>query len=124
MSVSPGLLATPTQALIAVRAAVGAFLLYYLNTRPVLEFFERDTKEGALNYGWGRILYGLWTIMRVAQPYFPQMPGRSRGFATPPPTITSAVAILIGMFVFAWGLRAGIVPRRVSGSSCASAGSV
>jgi drug/metabolite transporter (DMT)-like permease len=39
VSLYPVFLATPTRTLLAVRAVLGAALLYYLNTRPVVEFF-------------------------------------------------------------------------------------
>ena len=108
----PGFQATPAHALLAARAVLGVFLLYYLNTRLLLEFFCRDTKETGPKYGWGRILYGLWMITSNIQPHLPQIAiqDRSNGIAPTPPTIANAVMILIGISVLAWGVRAGIVP--------------
>jgi len=42
VSLSPALLTTPAHILLATRAILGAALLYWLNTRPVVEFFKRD----------------------------------------------------------------------------------
>jgi hypothetical protein len=43
VSLSPALLPTPAHILLAARAVLGPALLYWLNTRPVVEFFKRDS---------------------------------------------------------------------------------
>jgi hypothetical protein len=42
VALSPALLTTPAHILLAARAVLGAALLYWLNTGPVVEFFKRD----------------------------------------------------------------------------------
>jgi len=106
-----GFWTTVAHGLLAVRALLGLFLLYYLNTRPLLEFFYRDTKQAGANYGWGRILCGSWIIVNSIRSHMPLIGVRNPSrLATTPPTIATVVTILIGASVVAWGVRAGIVP--------------
>ena len=108
---SPGFWTTLAHGLLAARALLGLFLLCYLNTRPLLEFFYRDTKEADPKYGWGRILFGLWILVSNYQAHIPAMGLRNPSrLATTPPTIATVVMILMAVLVLAWGVRAGIVP--------------
>ena len=109
---SPVLLTVPAHIMLATEAVLGAALLYYLNTRPVLEFFYPENKEAIPRYGWGRILLGLWTALSGFQHHFPAPSplGATHQVVPTPPTIGSIVAVLVGVCLFAWGTRAGIVP--------------
>jgi len=97
----------------AARAILGAALLYYLNTRPVLEFFYPENRQTPQRYGWGRIVYGLWIILSSFQNHFPapgaNPPGVSHVLPTAP-TIGTLGAALVGCLLIAWDTRAGFVP--------------
>jgi hypothetical protein len=111
---SPVLLTAPTHVVMVGDAILGVFLLYYLNTRPIVEFFY---PEGTVpKYGWGRILLELWIILTTFQHYFPaQSPliAAHRVVSTAP-TIGTFGAMFVGVCLFAWGTRAGIVPYQAA----------
>lgn len=112
ISLAPSILAAPAHVMMASRAVLGGALLYYLNTRPVLDFFYPENKPAPLRYGWGRILYGLWIILNSVQTHLPTFaPLRpSNKLPATPPTIGTLLTVLVGVSIVAWGARAGIVP--------------
>jgi hypothetical protein len=81
-----GMLSTPIHVRMAASAVLGAALLYYLNTRPVVEFFSAVPSFGA-----GRIVYGLW-LMGTAVSDYP--------FFHP---VATSIVVVGGLCVFVWG---------------------
>jgi hypothetical protein len=108
--VSPVLLTAPTHVAMGGGAILGVFLLYYLNTRPIVEFFYPEGTKS--KYGWGRILMGLWIIATTFQHYFPAPSPliAAHRAALTAPTIGTFGTMFVGICLFAWGARAGIVP--------------
>lgn len=107
---SPVLLAAPTHVVLAADAALGALLLYYLNTRLVLDYFYPEKEKTIPKYGWGRILLGLWIVASSVRPLFPNPRFRTSHAASTTPTVGMFVAVFVGVCLFAWGTRAGILP--------------
>ena len=105
VSLSHSLLTTPTHTMMAARAVLGAALLYYLNTRPVVEFFYSENTPPRL--GWGRILYGSWVILSRIQ-YLNSSPNQLKASQAPPVAreVVTLIMVLIGACVIAWGIRA------------------
>jgi len=96
-SAAATVLATPAHVMMATRAILGAALLYYLNTRPVLEFFYPENASPKL--GVGRILFGFWIITR-----------NTKDYAMHP--VATLVGMLVGLCVIAWGVRAQSITLR------------
>lgn len=97
--ISPLFLNTPTHIRIAASAILGGFLFYWLNTRPVVEFFYPENAPPKL--GWGRILYGVWIISYDVQHF-------SLSRAANGAHVAEVMAsIVFALCVIAWGIRAG-----------------
>jgi hypothetical protein len=89
--ISPALLTTPAHIMMAGRAVLGAVLLYYLNRRPVVEFFYPENAPPKL--GVGRIVFGLGIIAT-----------NTKDYAAHP--VGTLIVALAGLCVIAWGIRA------------------
>jgi len=108
ISLSPAFLPTPAHILLAVRAILGVGLLYYLNTRPVLEFFGAENNPAPPRIGWGRILYGLWIILSSSQQVSSRH-GPPRSLNEAHSVVRGGLAltmVFVGACVIAWGIRA------------------
>jgi hypothetical protein len=113
VSSSSVVLTTPIHIFMVARAILGAALLYYLNTPPVLDFFYPENTPPKL--GLGRILYGLWIMYSSAQTIFVHPTSRILSLYSGHPVsrwVTMAVFVLIGGCVSAWGILAESRPTR------------
>lgn len=108
VSLSPALLTTPTHIMMAARAVLGVALLYWLNTRPVLEFFYPENRQSPPRLGWGRILAGLWTISSGVQNLYYPAPNLRR--VANEAQAVGMLMFFIGACLIAWGIRARTLP--------------
>jgi hypothetical protein len=113
ISLSPAAPTTPSHIIMATRAVLGAALLFYLNTRPVLDFFYPENTLPKL--GVGRILYGLWIMYSSSQTVFVHPTPRMLSVYEAHPVsrwVTMVVFVLIGGWVSTWGILAESRPPR------------
>jgi hypothetical protein len=121
VSLSPSVLTTAIHIIMAAKAVLAAPILYFLNTRPVLEFFYPESTPPKV--GWGRILYGSWLVLINIQALFaPSMRNQLGTHGVPPVTreVLTLITLSFGAWAIAWGIRAGYRPMRETRSTDAA----